>query len=268
MDAAEIVRWADALVVLSGPGMGADSGLPDLHDDRQFWRAYPPYERLGLRFVDVAHPEQFERAPELAWGFYGHRQALYRAARPHHGYEILRRWTERLAKPTAVATTCVDGLFLRAGFAREAVAELHGSIDHLQCLAPCCDAVWSWHDAVPIDPATMRARALPYCPACGGVARPNVLMLGDERWLSWRADGQRERLEAFLDERAGPGLAVLELGASAAFPVLRHLSEELARHGATVVCVNAREPGLSPPHVALRAGPLAGLSAIEAALTA
>ena len=71
--AAAAVAMADALLVTAGAGMGVDSGLPDFRGDKGFWKAYPPFERLGVSFVDMANPGWFARDPELAWGFYGHR---------------------------------------------------------------------------------------------------------------------------------------------------------------------------------------------------
>src|SRR5512143_2133761 len=76
--AAAEVRRAGALVVTAGAGMGGDSGLPDFRGDAGFWKAYPPYERLGLSFVDAANPAHFEADPPFGWGFYGHRTNLYR----------------------------------------------------------------------------------------------------------------------------------------------------------------------------------------------
>ena len=52
--------------------MGVDSGLPDFRGDRGFWKAYPPYAKLGLHFAEMANPRWFDSDPELAWGFYGH----------------------------------------------------------------------------------------------------------------------------------------------------------------------------------------------------
>ena len=64
--------------------MGVDSGLPDFRGDQSSWRAYPPYKKLGLNFIEMANPEWFSRDPRLGWGFYGHRLNLYRTTSPHH----------------------------------------------------------------------------------------------------------------------------------------------------------------------------------------
>jgi len=89
--AAEVIASADAVMIAAGAGMGVDSGLPDFRGGRGFWRAYPPLERMGISFEEMANPEWFFRDPLLAWGFYGHRLNLYRQTTPHAGFEILKR---------------------------------------------------------------------------------------------------------------------------------------------------------------------------------
>src|SRR6266403_3978961 len=79
--AAEAIRGADALLIAAGAGMGVASGLPDFRGNQGFWRAYPPYQKLGLDFVSLANPRWFASDPALAWGFYGHRLNLYRRQR-------------------------------------------------------------------------------------------------------------------------------------------------------------------------------------------
>jgi len=162
--------------------MGVDSGLPDYRGPGGFWRAYPPYRALGLRFEELADPVHFADDPALAWGFYGHRLALYRSTVPHAGFSVLRRWARE--RPTRVLTSNVDGQFQAAGFDPDVVAEVHGSIHRLQCLAGGGAPVWSADGTdVAVDPATMRARPpLPTCPRCGALARPNILMFGDGDW--------------------------------------------------------------------------------------
>jgi NAD-dependent SIR2 family protein deacetylase len=63
--AAALIAGADALLVCAGAGMGVDSGLPDFRGPEGFWRAYPPYRGLGLRFEEIADPVHFAADPEL-----------------------------------------------------------------------------------------------------------------------------------------------------------------------------------------------------------
>ena len=165
-------------------------------------------------------------------------------------------------------TSNVDGQFQRAGFAPERVHEVHGSIHHLQCTAPCSDAIWANDEVIEVDEATMRARTVPRCPRCGAVSRPNILMFGDGSWLEGRAEAQRDRFEAFLDEIVGRRLVVVELGAGTGIPTIRMTSERLGRRtDARVVRVNPREPGIRPPHLSIAAGALEALAGIDRALS-
>lgn len=135
--AARAISEADALLIGAGAGMGVDSGLPDFRGPQGFWKAYPPYERLGLDFVSLANPRWFAEDPELAWGFYGHRMGLYRQTNPHEGFGILRRWASRLPQGGFVFTSNVDGHFQRAGFAPDRIVEVHGSFHGMQCMRDC-----------------------------------------------------------------------------------------------------------------------------------
>jgi NAD-dependent SIR2 family protein deacetylase len=263
--AAEAIRSAGALVVTAGAGMGVDSGLPDFRGNEGFWKAYPPYARLGLSFVEAANPGQFEGDPAFGWGFYGHRLNLYRSTVPHEGFRLLLRWIERFHLPCFVVTSNVDGQFQKAGFAPDAVLEVHGSIHHLQCTEPCSHAIWENEETVEVDLESMRARTVPRCPRCGGVSRPNILMFGDWGWLSSRSDAQRDRFEAFLDEHRDARLAAVEMGAGTAIPTIRHTSERLGARG-TVVRINVREPEIGAPHVGIAAGAREALEQIDAVL--
>jgi NAD-dependent SIR2 family protein deacetylase len=218
--------------------MGVDSGLPDFRGPEGFWRAHPPYARLGLRFEELADPVHFADDPHLAWGFYGHRLALYRATEPHPGFAVLRRWAER--RPVRVFTSNVDGQFQKAGLPD--VAEVHGSIHHLQCLAGCGQEIWPAGDAPEVDEETMRARdPLPACPACGTLARPNILMFGDREWDPARSGPGLQRLHEWLRTHRR-GLAVVEIGAGTAVPTVRREAELASAATGALVRINVREP--------------------------
>jgi NAD-dependent SIR2 family protein deacetylase len=108
--AADVIKQADAILIGAGAGMGVDSGLPDFRGNEGFWKAYPPFGKLGLSFTDLAQPRWFHTDPAQAWGFYGHRRNLYRGTAPHAGFAILRRWVERMAGGSFVFTSNVDGV--------------------------------------------------------------------------------------------------------------------------------------------------------------
>lgn len=266
--AAELIASADTLLVCAGAGMGVDSGLPDFRGDQGFWQAYPPYERLGLRFMELADPVHFVQDPSLAWGFYGHRLALYREVKPHNGFAVLLRWAS--ARPTRVFTSNVDGQFQAAGFDGEHVAEVHGSIHHLQCTLPCRQEVWPADDlVVEIDPASMRAVGdLPSCPNCGALARPNILMFGDYEWVPARSERILNEVNAWSRSNRGARLVVLELGAGTAVPTVRRRAELASAASGALVRINPREPEIRHGRgISLAMGAGAALSELDSRLS-
>lgn len=250
--------------------MGVDSGLPDFRGNEGFWNAYPALGNEGIEFADVACPLTFHRRPRLAWGFYGHRLALYRETQPHAGFAILNRWGGTMPHGAFVFTSNVDGQFQKAGFDPQRILEHHGSIHHLQCLEPCSGETWP---ADRFDPKVDEAKCellnrMPQCPHCAGMARPNILMFGDMHWSDRRTRFQLGRLRQWLNEASK--LVVVELGAGTAIPSVRRFSEDMVRnYGARLVRINPREAEEAPEvAVALSSGALAALSAIDGRLQA
>jgi NAD-dependent SIR2 family protein deacetylase len=250
-DAAKIVneiRSADALVVTAGAGMGVDSGLPDFRGTAGFWKAYPPFAKLGFRFEQLANPRWFREDPNLAWGFYGHRLHAYRDTTPHSGFAILKRWIDQKKHGGYVYTSNVDGQFQKAGFDPQHVVECHGSIHLLQCLESCGIEAFSADDFdVAIDSETMRAPGpLPKCPNCGALARPNILMFGDSEWDERPFAPIHKNLQKWCRELRGAKMVVIECGAGTAIPSVRIFSETLVgAFKAFFVRVNVREPKTS-----------------------
>ena len=265
--AAELLQEADGLVIAAGAGMGVDSGLPDFRGNDGFWKAYPALGRARMEFTSVASPRTFHTNPRLAWGFYGHRLALYRATVPHAGFALLHQWGEGMAHGSFVFTSNVDGQFQKAGFDPQRIYECHGSIHHLQCLQPCGQDIWpadEFQPEVDADACRLRNEA-PRCPDCGSLARPNILMFGDWDWIERRSEQQAARLERWLQQVQRP--LVIELGAGTAIPSVRHFSHSVLQRGGRLVRINPREPQVPGRHdVGIAAGALEGLRAIAAAL--
>jgi NAD-dependent SIR2 family protein deacetylase len=239
--AAELLADAGALLVCAGAGIGVDSGLPDFRGTHGFWQAYPALGAAGIAFHEIANPAAFEADPALAWGFYGHRLALYRTTRPHAGFAILRAMAARMPGGAFVFTSNVDGQFERAGFDAGRIVECHGSIHHLQCSLPCSEATWPADAVEPeVDLAACRLRSpLPRCPRCGALARPNILMFNDSAWIDTPAQAQFARLRRWRAGVVKP--VVIELGAGRAIPSVRRMSDA---QGVPIIRINPRDAGL------------------------
>lgn len=260
---AALIRNADALIIGAGAGMGVDSGLPDFRGPGGFWSVYPALGRAGLRFEAIASPDAFRRQPKLAWGFYGHRLALYRQTRPGPAFAQLQAIADTLPFGAFVFTSNVDGHFQQAGFPAERICEIHGSIHHLQCLEPCHHNIWSASAFLPeVDAeACLLRNPPPCCPNCGGLARPNILMFGDDGWLPSRTNTQQHALMRWREKVNKP--VVIEIGAGQAIPTVRWFCE---RQGAPLIRINPDAAEVPAGGVALAMGASAALAGISEAL--
>ena len=264
--AAEYITQADGLLITAGAGMGIDSGLPDFRGKNGFWHAYPALGEERISFENIAAPQYFHTDPSLAWGFYGHRLALYRRTVPHAGFELLRSISARLPHGAFVFTSNVDGQFQKAGFSEKQILECHGSIHWLQCLSPACNGdIWRADSFKPqIDESRCRLRnSPPTCPNCGGVARPNILMFNDWNWIDDMMSIQRERLRTW--RRDIERVVTIELGAGSAIPTVRRFGESM---NGPLIRINPADEQIATNQegVAIRLGALDGLNGIAEAL--
>lgn len=199
--AAEALSRAKKVLVSTGAGMSADSGIPTYRDEKGMWRDFEPFTSKGVVPREIAHLDGYRRDPEAAWGFHEWVRRAMRAAEPHAGYEVVRRWVQEALPDAFVLTTNVDGLHLRSGLGPHEVWERYGSIWQLQCVDGCRPEHWP-EPRVPlctIDEATMRASSLPRCPWCDAVARPRLQLDHDADFVQ---DAYGARLyERFVDAR-------------------------------------------------------------------
>lgn len=263
--AARLIASAEGLLITAGAGMGVDSGLPDFRGREGWWNAYPALGSLGIVFAEIASPAAFIKTPRLAWGFYGHRLALYRRTIPHDGFFLLKRIADRMPSGAFVVTSNIDGHFQKSGFSEGQILEIHGAIHRLQCCEPCRDTLWS---AQSIEPRVDDARCewmgspLPSCHACGDLARPNILMFNDDKWINAHTASQRAALNAWT--ASSKSLVVIEVGAGIEIPSIRNISQGL---GNPVIRINTKHPQLPDGMgISLPMGGLAALMAIAAEL--
>lgn len=160
--AAGLVGAASRIVILTGAGVSAESGIPTFRDALTgLWARHDP-ERL-------ATAEGFAADPELVWGWYASRRAVVRSCQPNAAHLAIARLQRR--EGVALVTQNVDGLHARARSCD--VVELHGNITRAKCFDHC-----GWHgDADALE--AQDARVPPRCPGCGGMARPDVVWFGE-----------------------------------------------------------------------------------------
>lgn len=240
--AARLISSADSLLITAGAGMGVDSGLPDFRGEDGFWQAYPALAKARIDFQSIANAKAFEKNPKRAWGFYGHRLALYRTTQPHRGFGLLQRFAKNMPQGAFVMTSNVDGQFQRSGFEEHRVLEIHGSIHRLQCCRPCRDTVWSTQFIEPVtddEICEWTGPKLPTCDRCRQLARPNILMFNDWAWVGSRTESQRFNLERWKTSASAP--VIIEIGAGVEIPSMRQISET---RGYPLIRINPSHPNI------------------------
>lgn len=147
------------IVVLTGAGISAESGIGTFRDNGGLWERH--------RVEDVATPEAYERDPDLVHRFYDMRRAAIQQAAPNAAHDALARLDSAWNGELLIVTQNVDDLHERAGASR--VLHMHGQ--HLTAWCTACDARPVWR-----DPLSDR----PPCPECGVRAlRPDVVWFGE-----------------------------------------------------------------------------------------
>jgi NAD-dependent deacetylase len=214
---AERVAQAEKLLVLTGAGMSAESGVPTFREAQTgLWARFSP--------EDLATPEAFAANPERVMDWYRWRRGLVAAASPNAGHLALAR-LQRARDGVAVVTQNVDGLHQRAG--STGVVELHGRLSHLRCER--CGVAQAWPDD---DAGGLLAHA-----GCGGRLRPDIVWFGEA--LPAAAWDEAER-------RARGADVALVVGTSGLVHPAAALPGIAQRAGAYVIEVNPRPTPLSP----------------------
>ena len=218
------VRGARRILVLTGAGMSAESGVPTFRDAQTgLWEAFDPSQ--------LATPQAWEDDPPFVWAWYAWRIQLVRGVEPNAGHRALAD----LAGPrdVTIVTQNVDDLHERAG--STVAAHLHGSLAALRCAD--CHEPYAGEPALPPEPVERLSPET--CPACGGDVRPGVVWFGEP--LPEEAVLTTEAAIESLE----PGDVCLVVGTSGiVFPAAGYPAMALAQ-GATVVEVNPVETDIS-----------------------
>ena len=220
----EILAGAGRVVVLTGAGMSAESGVPTFRDALDgFWSHFDPQE--------LATPGAFDENPSRVFGWYLSRLRAIRRVEPHPGYDALVTMENHFGA-LPVVTQNVDGMHQRSGSAH--VVELHGSLTRFVCrdqghpypLDKVIALGESEHEEVPP----------PECESCGDLVRPGVVWFGE----ALPEDAVRSATE--LVEEAD---VVLVVGTSSVVYPAAELPYRAMAAGARVIEVNPDETPLS-----------------------
>ena len=162
------------IVVLTGAGISADSGLATFRGADGLWE--------GHRVEDVATPEGFRRNPALVHQFYDARRARLGEVEPNASHQALAKLDAEWPGELLIVTQNVDDLHERAGAKR--LLHMHGEVAKGWCLA--CGERFAWHGPMG------EGASCPACPVAGQV-RPDIVWFGEMPY-------EMERIERALQE--------------------------------------------------------------------
>jgi len=207
---------AKRVVVLTGAGISAESGVPTFRGEDGLWRNY--------RAEELATPRAFERDPKLVWEWYDWRRGIIGGTQPNTGHEALVRM-EAFYPQFTLITQNVDGLHRKAGSRN--VIEIHGNLWRVRCVEE--QKIFYLED-VPL-------REIPPRCSCGALVRPDVVWFG-------------ESLEAKLMNKAYEALASCDLllivGTSGIIHPVAGFPAIAKQAGATLIEINPIRTPLSP----------------------
>ncbi len=154
-----VLQQAKHVVILTGAGVSAESGVPTFRDTLTgLWAKYDPHE--------LATAQAFRRDPKLVWDWYAWRRELVASVAPNPAHIAIAKMAHYVPKLTLI-TQNVDGLHERAG--SKSVIELHGNITKVKCF-DMNHPISSWDESEQVPP---------FCPQCGSYLRPDVVWFGE-----------------------------------------------------------------------------------------
>ncbi|ELT98667.1 hypothetical protein CAPTEDRAFT_166970 [Capitella teleta] len=226
------------IVVLSGAGISAESGVPTFRGAGGFWRRW--------QAQDLATPSAFKDNPSLVWEFYHYRREVMLSKFPNAGHKAVAECEERLktqGRNVVVITQNIDELHARAG--SKNIIELHGNLFKTRCTkcgnieinrdSPICEAL---ADKGAPDPDAKDAKIpvsqLPRCMKgkCGALIRPHVVWFGECL--------EEEVLEKTQKELDRCDLCLIVGTSSVVYPAAM-FAPQLAGRGVTVAEFNLEE---------------------------
>ena len=234
--ARQLLRHASRVVVLTGAGVSAESGVPTFRGAGGLWKEY--------RAEDLATPAAFARDPRLVWEWYGWRRGVVQQCAPNAAHVALAREADR-RDGFRIVTQNVDGLHVQAASSPAAhPLELHGSLVRTRCTR--CHERWEDRDAV--DATSVET--LPHCRACGALARPDIVWFGEP--LDPLVLGEAMELASRAD-------VCLVVGTSALVHPAAGLADLTRRASGAVIEVNIGDTPLTPGAAVALRGPAAVL---------
>jgi len=166
LDAAQMIRGANRVVVFTGAGVSTESGIPDFRSPGGIWTRFDPDDFTLEKFLSSPSTRRKQWRVLLEGG-------LFADASPNAAHYAVVE-LERMGKLACVITQNVDNLHQKAGSDPARVFELHGNMNRLRCL----DCGVDYELAAILDRAAP-TEDVPVCGQCGGILKPDVVFFGE-----------------------------------------------------------------------------------------
>lgn len=167
------------VVVLTGAGISAESGLKTFRDNNGLWENH--------RVEDVATPEAFDKDPAFVWKFYKERYYQLNNVKPNNGHLALQKLENYLGDNFTLITQNIDGLHTAAG--NKNVIEMHGSL--MSCFCTKCNTKYNM-DTIDLN------KKIPHCPKCNSHLRPDIVWFGEMPYFIEKIESKLNELDYFL----------------------------------------------------------------------
>jgi len=159
-EARRLLQKAEDVLVITGAGISAESGVPTFRGAGEKWR--------NRHFTELANPKAFEADPKFIWDWYLYRRSIVAACEPNAAHRALAAWQMRGAH-RSIVTQNVDGLHERVG---SEVVRMHGSLWRNTCLA-------CFEDREDYSLSFEAADGLPRSPCHHSLERPAIVWFGE-----------------------------------------------------------------------------------------
>jgi len=207
---------AQKVVILSGAGVSAESGISTFRDKDGLWEKFKPEE--------IATPSAFQKDPKMVWEWYEFRREKIKKVQPNPAHIAVAQM-EQLFPQFLLVTQNVDNLHRKAGSKK--LVELHGNISRNKCID--CEKIYS--------DSKCNSNTIPPLCKCGGYLRPDVVWFGELLAQEALESAQQASSQAELFFSVGTSAMVYP---AASLPFL-------AREcGGFVVEINTQETEITP----------------------
>lgn len=231
------LRGLRRLLVITGAGMSADSGLPTYRGTGGLYTAENTED--GIPIEQALSGVRFREDPALCWKYLRQVEEGARGRQPHAGHRALARLQEHFEQLT-VLTQNVDGFHQRAG--QRDVIEIHGNLQRLDCCS--CSHGFDAPDYLGLS-------FPPACSACGDILRPRVVLFGEAL--------PKAAVAACAALLRDPPDAVISIGTTSVFPYIAAPVRQAAEAGRLTAEINpdaSRVSGLVRHRIRDRAAPV------------